>query len=258
MMRRLTIAALLPLLLATSLGFAQGVDDRLIIPTIAIEPEPGAFGSLWVTEISLRYEGWRDRLRFFFPLCPVILCTYLSVEPNRTFSGRELALGNSPHGRVLRTDPGDFGQTHISVRARDLSRALDTWGTEIPVVRESEATTSPITLLNLPTSDRFRTTIRIYDFADHLPFTPVELTVTVFPLEEEVPLRQFTIQTAELPSQLVGFAVVTDLGLPPNPPERLRIVIESNGKTGFWAFATVTNNDTQHITVVSPSRLEDR
>ena len=243
-----------------SVGANAQEHDRILIPTVANEPVAGAYGSQWVTEISLRYTGnqWMRRMRLFFPWgCPMILCVYRELDPGRTYSGAEFIGPNSPHGVVLRTDGGTAANTVISVRARDLSRALDTWGTEIPVVFINEQSTAPVVLLDIPTSDRFRVMLRMYDFG----FEANEFIVDIRALNGDEILHQARIPSSILTSiggspEGIWFAALTLSDWPSGAPERVRVTISNVNEAKLWAFATVTNNETQHITVVSPSRVD--
>lgn len=224
--------------------------EKILIPTVAHDPIPGALGSEWVTEISGRYLG-SDELVIFFPVCPPFECTY-PRNPGPLF-GAEFP--TSPHGSVLEFHAAQARNAIVSARVRDLSRALHTWGTEIPVVRESEVGQTPITLIDLPVSDRFRTMIRMYDFDS----VAGEFTVTVLPLGEDTPLTEFAVPVTELRTaggarQGIGVAVIAGLPIPAPAPDRIRLMIRTAEPTRFWAFASITNNETQHVTIVSPAR----
>jgi hypothetical protein len=49
----------------------------------------------------------------------------------------------------------------------DLSRAAETAGSEIPIVRENRFTTGTIALLGIPVAPHYRHTLRVYDFDGH-------------------------------------------------------------------------------------------
>ena len=228
--------------------------ERILIPTVAHEPIPGAFGSQWVTEMAGRNVG-PDDIPLMFPICPPTLCTYETVGPGGSFNHGALSSLRSPHGTVLRTFASRADDLLIAVRARDLSRGHLTWGTEIPIARESQLTGTPITLFNVPNTEQFRLTLRMYDFEGPDNF----FVVTVFALNDDVPLAEIRVPTLLLVdslgiSQGLYFAVVSDLVLPPDAPERLRLTIRTEIPTKFWAFASVINNETQHVTVISPTR----
>jgi hypothetical protein len=230
--------------------------ERVLVPAVANEPIAGAFGSQWVTEISGRYGGL-GRLQFFFPVCPLFECTYLEVAPNTTFLS---GFPTSPHGAVVQFRHDQARETVLSARVRDLSRALNTWGTEIPVVRESEVGETTIELLNLPTGDRFRFAIRMYDFRPSGGDSVSGMfIVTFFALDGTSAIAEVVVPIQELHAasggtQGIGFALITERALPPTVPERIRATVRMSEPGKFWAFASITNNETQHVTVISPAR----
>lgn len=141
-----------------------------------------------------------------------------------------------------------------NLRVRDVTRETSSHGVEIPVVHRDDFSDSRISLLGVPIESRFRNTLRIYSLARgeqlinlqigdeghqvFLPaaadwFHPAELTFTDFPLPEELPAGQATIR------------VVVDVPFNPGGPEQTIVPI--------WAFVTVTNNDTQQITTITPN-----
>ncbi len=219
-------------------------------------------GSLWITEIAGRNEGAYSAT-FWAPVCPQTTpqfeCTLNIVAPGDSFVP---PVYTSINGAIIRVISFDAAGLILSARVRDLSCDHESWGAELPVVRESELADTPITLLNLPTSDRFRTTIRMYDFG----VAPNEFLLSVSPLDGNEVLSRLTIPSAELRGiggsegiqEGIQFATISDLSLPAAPPERVRVSIRTVQPTKFWAVATVTNNDTQYVTVVSPLRVLPR
>ena len=51
----------------------------------------------------------------------------------------------------------------MGLRVRDLSRQLDTWGAEIPIVQESDFRSGNADLLDIPIKPGFRQMLRVYD-----------------------------------------------------------------------------------------------
>lgn len=145
---------------------------------------------------------------------------------------------------IPRSEP----QVAMNFRAYDVSRDAHNFGAEIPVVRARELTTAPIKLLGVPTDPRFRNTLRIYataetavavsysDFAHHVVLRPgVNLFDPAYAQFTDFPTGAGTIDLTITPSTVV----------PPLPglvPPRV------------WAFISVTNNDTQAITTITPQR----
>ena len=164
-----------------------------------------------------------------------------------------------------------------SLRVRDVTRQRDSWGTELPVVRSSEFRRTPIQLLNVPLDDPFRQTLRIYEVSNTYPFEEHGLNAPQFKVRffsmtgssnlalHELVVRPETtrLHTGGNESLIKGCAYTplypnyTEVsGFRSNLPAdqtSVRIEIEPLGATkGFWAFVAVTNNETQHVTTVTP------
>ena len=179
---------------------------------------PGAFGSQWTTENALESAG-----------------------PKTT-----LPITGSPAGvvvPVLRTLPA-----YANSRIRDVSRGTESAGTEIPVVRE-DAFGQRLRLLNIPTGKNLRAQLRIWTSGE--PVEKVSLTID------------------QLPTLIGGFANIlipvqpgagglrygtVDLTPYLDPGhDRLDISAGIPGPAALlWGMVTVTNNDTQQVTVISP------
>jgi len=102
------------------------------------------------------------------------------------------------------------------------------------VLFAGDFTTGRIVLLGVPADPRFRLTLRIYSLAQ-----------TTGPVNVEGLGRQlFLIPGGDLHEP--SYAEVSDL-----PRTLNRVVLQSSGAP-IWAFITVTNNDTQQITTITP------
>jgi hypothetical protein len=164
----------------------------------------------------------------------------------------------------------DYLQYHL--RVRDMSRANLTWGTEIPLVRESAFRERPIDLLDVPTTSEFRQTIRIFS----LQLVESRATVRVYSEPEAdyeksepapPPVLLGELEVLLIPTPLQSGA---DQSFPIQPAfarvdylaaalpaiksnERVRVTIQSaTPGVPIWGFVTVTNNETQHVTTVTP------
>jgi hypothetical protein len=220
--------------------------ERILIPVIF--NGPGALGSNWVTELSLRndndypVEPWRP------------IAGSSSIAPVKPLL---FGSGSAPSGLFLMVPRQAAAGLNFHAAVRDTSRADSEWATEVPVVRENNFSGSGVELLDIPVNDRFRTMVRIYSPINPVPAYARFVHVIVYSLDDASILRDFypslsdptgcsdAISCAEHPS----FASVADLtaGLPAG-----RVGVQIQGNVLLWAFATVTNNETQHVTVVSP------
>ena len=135
--------------------------DRYLVPIVpTFEPVPGAYGSLWMTELYVRNESdsamdlWRAS-EFCGIECPPF--TAHSTE-QRAFTGEANV------GTFIYVGASSRNRSTFQLSVRDISRAETTWGASIPVVPEWQAYPRKLQLLNVPTDPAFRVALRIYDF----------------------------------------------------------------------------------------------
>jgi hypothetical protein len=141
----------------------------------------------------------------------------------------------------------------FGLRVRDVSRQSDSWGTEVPVVREDRAFQRPFDLLNVPLPARFRQTLRVYGFdktggsvrVQYYDTTGRMLKEFLLPL---LPPRSDDIFTPGY-LQFDQFAQVPELA----GVERIRVrVSPTDASQRLWAMISVTNNVTQELTMITP------
>lgn len=279
------IAILLALLSAA--GFAADVDEfeRILLP-VANLPTPGGYGSEWISHFTLfngnavplvtapNSVGFED----LFPveddcLFPPPSCSGPVVEPHTSFRPKlyHPKLGAAP-GVLLYVRRTLADKVMFSLRAQDVSRQHLTWGSEIPVVREKELRSDSIDLIEIPTDPRFRVALRVYDpyqLPMELDGPRTEVRIEIFAMDREVPLRQIVAtltpqrpakpcpkaSTAGIPCVPASFQVLNlvDFAGDPGPAALLRVrITPMTPGLRFWAFATVTNNETQHLTLITP------
>jgi hypothetical protein len=244
--------------------------EKILVPFFLREPLPGKFGSLWATEAWIRNNAAQavDIQRYDYGcLLPEGCFPMPPTPPGISF--RPKLAGSPPglQGHFLFVDRRFASDISIALRVRDLSRQSMTWGTEVPVVREGEFRTGRLTLLDIPTGGGFRQVLRIYD----LDGTRVaQVIVRIYGLNPAY-TNPFLAQADPLLGQSLisfqiagppfspiypGYIEISDLNAiaPLSGTERVRIEIEPvTPGLQFWAFVTVVNNETQHLTVISPS-----
>ncbi|MGA7614274.1 MAG: hypothetical protein WBX15_03755 [Thermoanaerobaculia bacterium] len=258
-MKRLAILALLfPLSV-----FGQEM-ERVLIPVFTPTPIDGAYGSEWTTDLAMLNQGSQPILiDGYDQLCHIECGPTQPTPPGRTFYPSSL-LRNALHGVFLWVSPPSATRdVAIQLRGRDLSRQSEDWGTEIPTVRESAAPIGTFSILDVPSTPGYRVMLRIYQFAD----VPLEVGVQFFALNpaQRVPIGDVNpdpliaeeVLTLPAGNRLVpGYAELPDLaGRHPElaTVERYRILVEAIDATPrLWGMVTLTNNATQHITVLSP------
>jgi hypothetical protein len=220
--------------------------ERVLVPVYAFGP--GAFGSNWTTEVTVLNSGFYDLEAYRRPI---------RVKGRSTMI---LDFGGSRAGGVLYFPPRDFSsQMQFGSLVRDTSRQAEDWGTEVTVVRESEFRKGTFSLLNIPVDSRFRQTLRIYDVDSVEGFARLSvysMSTSALIAEKSIPLRsanpckRFQPCASDEPAMatidlLTAFPEAAD-------QDRVRIDIVGDSSSRLWAFASVTNNQTQHVTVISP------
>lgn len=260
--------ALLVLLSASPLfGQAEGV-DRFLVPLYVDQPLEGAYGSLWVTEFSVVNDseeavyiyGWDQ-------VCP-ILCTTEPAPPHVTFYPSLAFWATGVQGIYVEIPRESVASVSMHLRIRDISRPAISWGAEVPVVHESRAR-RVIRLLDIPTDSRYRQHLRIYDLT---PSEGAQALVRVYGVKPETKNPIFGGSPG--PDRLlyethVAFALpFGGLGTEGHPGfaelpltglydaqgfTRVRVQVEAaSDASRIWAFMSLTNNETQQVSVVSP------
>ena len=239
---------------------------RYLVP-VSGYPVAGAHGSLWEADLVL----FNDSDVMMFPIgqfCdPIILspCFTPALQPKQTQIATlwPYPSENPAAGSFLHIPTPLAASTSKRVRAYDISRSTKSLGVEIPIVTMDEF--SPrIVLTTVPVAENYRASLRIYGATE----APEQVVVRVVAeLGSEV-LDERTVDLAGL--------VTTEPALFPATPAYARIdplndAIRALGNAvrvevqsvatfpneypnPIWAFITITNNETQEVTVISPQR----
>lgn len=253
-------------LFVTVAGSAQATTaERFLVPLYVREPAPGALGSRWVTEVSV-FNGSESPIQVGYdPICPVATCTADPVPPRVTFQPALPFFTNEPiQGVFLYVARAGAETLQVNLRVRDVSVEAEGWGTEVPVVRESEAFDRDFQILDVPIKQGYRQMLRVYEFATQT--RPGNAVVRVYgthlqgrPLraDELLAERLIAFRYAEFGGGTFnhpGYAQVTDVfdGLD-GRFERIRVEVSPViPGSRLWAFVSVTNNISQQVTAVSP------
>lgn len=219
----------------------------------------GALGSIWETEASIYNGNGYQFINAYGTLFNVacVLCDPPpppGVPANYTQTIRASQLGLTRSAGYLLYVPRDAAENlFFGLLVRDLSRQAEALGAEVPVVREAEWYDRRFSLLNVAVDPRFRVALRVYSRAAS---TTAYLIFRA--LDSEVPLVTHTIVTTATTGEglthgaftindiLAAYPTLTNRG-----PLRIEIV-PSRPDDLLWAFASITNNATQHVTVISP------
>lgn len=251
-------------------------------PLLAQEPEsevallplalwgtiPGANGSEWKTVFYAHNDSDEAvMLRYLTPQCTQISpCQFGDrLRPrsssNRSSESLPFYREGNQQGVLIRYPRHLSKSVHFNLRAQDISRQLLTWGTELPVVRESEFLTGSLHLLNIPLQPSFRHTIRIYDPENR----GGAVTVTVFDQlsgamlgERNLAFERESSAGTGVSGNFPGYIVISSIPelFPSAIGDRsVRLSIRpADPSLKLWGFASVTNNETQHVTTITPQK----
>jgi len=141
------------------------------------------------------------------------------------------------------------------VRVHDTSRDAAAFGVEIPAVPDRDFVTT-VRLTGIPTDPRFRSTLRVYAY-DARNFGPVTLRVRDAADGTLLATIPVALDRAE-PGREDEIPASVQISLDPiieplRSHARLRIdIADSDAIRPIWAFVSITNNQTQEITLVTP------
>jgi hypothetical protein len=143
------------------------------------------------------------------------------------------------------------------VRVHDTSRDAAAFGVEIPVVSDLDFAAT-VRLAGIPTDARFRSTLRVYAY-DTRNFGPVTLRVrdaadgtllATVPVALNVP--DLRTEAADLFPAAVQLSLDSIIA-PLRGHARLRIdIADSDAIRPIWGLVSITNNQTQEITLITP------
>jgi hypothetical protein len=211
--------------------------ERVLIPILY--DGPGRYGSQWQTDLSVRNAN-------DFVVQPwVVNGEQLTFQPGRP---KRVSIEPAPEGRFLLLPREALPRLHYNLLVRDVSEGRG-WGTEVPMVRETEFRQS-IELMNLPFDQRYRVTLRLYSTQ------PASAGVLVWTMIGPGPGphgRSVELTCGGSPACPADRPAHGALDL--SPPAGLAaggsFSIRVNSPRPVWGFATVTDNETQHVTVIS-------
>lgn len=234
--------------------------EKVLIPVVASQV-PGAYGSIWQSDVWVQNLGDQTRTLDANQIC-LAQCPPNEIGPLRSQGVPLIGQPGSNPGVLIYVDkPAADLSFYLTVR--DESRAHQTWGTEFRAIRESEALTGRSVLLNLPTDPKFRVRVRIYDF-DGRP--DARLLVRVFSAFKGLEIG--VLGTAEILLTPPTSSINTDAKYKPGFGQISDVLLDfpaarSAGRLGveivpltpglrYWAFATVTHEETQFVTIINP------
>jgi len=137
-------------------------------------------------------------------------------------------------------------------RIREVSRQGESFGTEIPVIRGNQFRGTRFAILDVPHDPRHRVTIRVYSLD---PTTMSSIAVT--PMNGGSPSFSFTPVSTSPASVIEPAYAEVDLGALIGTRSLTRVRLDfspayPNSEKLYWAFVSVTNNETQDVTILTP------
>ena len=224
--------------------------ERILFPVLF--NAPGANGSDWRSEgVVSNPNAWFAEN--FNSLLSVVCITFPCGE--RLAPGEYQRVdGNYRSGVVLLVPRPEAPLLDFSLRIRDVSRQSEGFGTEVPVVREKDMYLNrELRLLDVPLDPRYRVKVRVYALHDVGQDTGIlvrTLTADDGKLRSE---SRFQMSRNCAGDSCAWIPLYREFDLAPTTAgDRVVLAIQGPAGSLTWAFATVTNNATQQVTIVSP------
>jgi hypothetical protein len=239
----------------TFVGEAEEAFDPVLFP-IFMPPIDGAFGARFETKASVwnQTPGSSIMLYGLDTSCYLFTPIRTALDPHLVNSnglGQTLLTGCAPSTGRLFWMPKGSGKLAANLRVGDVTRQAESHGVEIPVVPKDRFSEERITLLDIPVDPRYRHTLRIYSLRHAGAAVNVSVNGQFY---RKLPLL------GGMDRFDPTFAVLTEFPSLPAGQTSMLITIDTAGDYegeilpafSIWAFMSITNNDTQQITTVTP------
>jgi hypothetical protein len=239
--------------------------EQVLLPVYLDGTVSGAFGSLWKTDFWLHNDAQESVQIAPWPcppnlVCPPVFPLTKNLPGNATLHNLD-PFFHVPNGNPSRMVYLTHGKVSMQLRVADISRSTLNAGTDIPVVRESAMRRGGVAqLMNVPLTNEFRVLLRVYETAS----TSGEFVVRIYDQtnldSNAVPMHTLTLsarttqegefrtEAAYAEYDITGLLVLEKIW---PAAARLEIVPQHPGSR-YWAFASITNNATQLVTLSTP------
>lgn len=232
------------------------VFERVLFPVLF--EGGGVGGSHWVSEAVI----WNPTLwtienaNFVEP----VVCLGFPCAERRSPRSRSAFSGDAYRNGIALVSPRNEAPFfNLNLRVRDTTRQAEGFGSEVPVVREADMyRNTQIPLLEVPLDPRYRVKVRVYAFPDRIydgyrnnslaaiiRMNPLTMAYTRTSLPLDAPCNGGYCPANPLYSE---FTVA-----PGSAQERVDLYIELPEGAIGWAFASITNNTTQEVALVTPN-----
>jgi hypothetical protein len=247
-------------LACTAAAFGQVAPERLLIPLNY--NGPGAYGAVWHTVVGISNLTNADTsappFAFRTPCADPTGCQD-AILPAGSYATVD---GNAPHGLILNRSVISevkghiYATVHIAAEPRDPRTA----GTELPVARDADFTSS-LVILNVPTTQSggrpVRTLLRLYSMQ---PFASGTAFITVYPSSSPTAAlggKLVTLRRAGQSASVEPAYAELDTAELASVGPFVNLVIEPlstnlGGSFQVWGFVTITDDSTNNITTITP------
>lgn len=241
-------------------------DYTQVLVPLTSAPIQGAHGSVWEAELRAFNASSHFKLRMPGPAGHFTELPFdfaVTVEPRTTQRIHLPRREAGADGHFLYIPNGLLDAATMSLRVRDTSQNAGSLGVDVPVVRPGQGGGQDVRIVDIPIDEQYRAMLRIYAFTPE----PMLVGVTVLPENGDTPYAQFdVVLRGILTTEFVPFPPHPSyIALDPIPPAaraaggRVRIELTNYGANvspplpSIWAFVSLTNNETNQVTII-PSR----
>jgi len=231
--------------------------EAILIPLVFAGA--GAFGSSWTTDLWVHNQNPYDVTQFNGPFIVRFCIVGPCLQPIAANQTLKLGFASSspfPHGRIMYVPRQAAAGLQFGLRVRDLTRQADSHGVEIPVLRERDLRGASFSLLDVPGDAQYRSRLRVYSL--DAPTGAVTVRVVSMAKSPDVEVARLTLfMDAPAAGDIPAYGEI-DLdpiisGAAEPGPYRVQIDLPFlTPSPSYWAFVSITNNQTQNVTIVTP------
>lgn len=245
--------------------------ERVLLPVVVARPRLGAFGAVWMTNLVIRNDSAKPVTIFEFECAHFCTCVGFECEMGKPVEpGAVFPAGVSPNpadvanvGLFVFIERKAATDVSMNLRIRELTRSPSSFGTEVPIVRERDAFEGVVRLLAVPITASARQHLRMFAFSSVTG--EGVLRVRIFEANGDHLLHESIVQLnpsvgrrVNTASERFGYPAYAELSdlrklVPSDFEDDVRVEVTSlTPGLRYWAMVSVTHNETQQITLVSP------
>ena len=241
---------------------AQSESVSLTLTPLADLATAGAHGTVWITEAYAHNHS--DSILYIndIPECAIAvdLGCHIPIPPRGVVAlhGISPVVPRRPYS-IWHVMAGDPEALSITSLVRNVSDEVDPWGTALPT--HAVFRSQPLQIGAVPADPEYRVSLRVYalDSGSDIPSVDVEFysferTVLVQPhLLGRTTMTAMPISHHMRATYFESHNVLGSLPhLDPDSRVVIKVAVPGSPSTLLWGFATITHNETQHVTVFAP------